>query len=436
MARSARAVGVELFVLDDGWFGKRNDDTSSLGDWQVNRRKLPGGLAGLARKIQAIGLDLGLWLEPEMISVDSDLYRQHPDWLVRSPSHEPAPGRNQFYLDLSRPEVGDWLVGTLTEVLSSASIHYVKWDMNRHMADWYSPSLAAERQGEFVHRYFLGLYGVMSRITQAFPDILFESCASGGNRTDYGMLCCMPQVWLSDDSDAVERLGIQHGASLFLPPSVMGAHVSAVPNHQVLRDTPLESRFNVAAFGLLGYELDLRRLSPVEKKIVRRQIAWYQEWREVLQFGIFYRLIDPGTGRQAAWLVLTADGSRGVLGWFQKLAAPNQLADRVRLQGLEEMASYQVQNRPQFVDIRQYGDLINQMIPIRLKMHGVLHNLVADHYLHELERTDETVGGDQLMSRGFMLKRQFYGTGMAENVAIVGDFGSRLFELRRQETQP
>jgi alpha-galactosidase len=431
-AKAAKALGVELFVMDDGWFGKRDDDTSSLGDWRPDPRKLPGGLARLARKIRSLGLDFGLWLEPEMISVDSDLYRAHPDWLVRSPGHEPSPGRNQHFLDLSRAEVRDHLVAAIGGVLGSAEISYVKWDMNRNMADWFSPGLPTDRQGEFVHRYFLGLYDILKRLTEAHPGVLFESCASGGNRFDYGMLCYMQQIWTSDDSDAVERLEIQHGASLFAPPSVLGAHVSAVPNHQVMRWTPLETRFNVAAFGLLGYELDLRKLSAVEKKTVARQIAWYKEWREVLQFGRLHRLLDPATGRDCAWLALEPDGARGVLGWFQKLATPNRLPGRLRLAGLAPDTVYAIANRPQFVDLREYGDLVNQMLPVRIKMNGVIHNLLADNYLLPQETTADELPGDQLMSRGLRLPRQFHGAGMADDIALVGDFGSRLFELRRR----
>ena len=252
LAKEAKKCGIELFVMDDGWFGHRDDDTSSLGDWQENLSKLPGGVKQLADKINAIGLEFGIWVEPEMVNEDSDLYRAHPEWAVRVPGQSHAEGRHQMLLDLTNKDVRDHIVNSMTKVFSSANISYVKWDMNRIMSDRYSQTMPSDRQGEFGHRYVLGLYDIMGRLTKRFPEILFEGCAAGGNRFDLGILCYMPQIWASDDTDARERLEIQTGYSYGYPMSVVSSHVSGCPNHQTLRVTPLETRFGVAAFGVLG----------------------------------------------------------------------------------------------------------------------------------------------------------------------------------------
>ena len=345
LAEAAVELGVELFVLDDGWFGKRNDDTSSLGDWTVNREKLPGGLSGLAEKISALGLQFGLWVEPEMVCPDSGLYRAHPDWAIHAPGYTPTQGRNQLVLDLTREDVTDYLIRVMSELFESAHIEYVKWDMNRTFTDVYAHD---GRHGEFFHRYVLGLYRVFEKLTQSFPDILFEGCSSGGNRFDLGMLYYMPQIWTSDDSDAVERLAIQRGTSYGYPPSAMGAHVSPSPNHQVLRMSSIEERFNVAAFGVLGYELDLRTLSERDKNAVRAQTAFYKKYRAVLQYGDFYRLFCDGQGNKQAWMSVSADKKDAVLGFYQNRAQPNPAPDTVRPVGLDEALIYEVSVRVQY----------------------------------------------------------------------------------------
>ena len=323
LAGSASDAGIELFVLDDGWFGRRDRDDSSLGDWFVHGKKLPGGLRKLADRIRAKGLDFGIWVEPEMISEDSDLYRLHPDWMVRAPGRTPSPARNQYLIDMVNPAVRDYLFEVLSGVFRESGASYVKWDMNRNVGDRFSPVLPAERQGEFGHRFILGLYELLGRLVKEFPQVLFESCASGGNRFDMGMMYFMPQVWTSDDTDAAERLDIQEGSSFFAPPSVMGAHVSGIPNHQTLRKTPIETRFNVAAFGLLGYELDLTSLTPFELKVMRKQIEFYKEHRDVLQFGRFYRLDHPESPDGFSWITVSPDSGRAILGVFQKLSRAN-----------------------------------------------------------------------------------------------------------------
>lgn len=344
LAVSAQKVGIELVVLDDGWFGKRDNDLSSLGDWVVDRRKLPHGLEDLARRVNGLGLKFGLWFEPEMISPDSDLYRAHPDWCLHVPNRRRTVSRNQLVLDLSRPEVCDYLIDAVSHVLASAPIGYVKWDMNRHMTEVGSAALPPERQRETAHRYMLGLYRVMEAITQRFPDVLFESCSGGGGRFDPGMLHYMPQTWTSDNTDAVCRLSIQYGTSLVYPASSMGSHVSAVPNHQVHRSTPLNMRGHVAMSGNLGYELDLTRLPQNELDDIAAQVRFYKEVRGLVQFGDFIRLQSPfdasTRGNETSWMFVDAQQQQVLVMHAVVLCQPQQAVRSLRLRGLDGKARY------------------------------------------------------------------------------------------------
>ncbi|HEY3164013.1 MAG TPA: alpha-galactosidase, partial [Candidatus Limnocylindrales bacterium] len=345
IATRAKALGIELFVLDDGWFGRRDSDDSSLGDWVVDRRKLPGGLEVLVRDVRALGLSFGLWIEPEMVNPDSDLFRAHPDWAIGVPGRPRTESRNQLVLDLGRPEVVDHLTVALSAVLSSAPIDYVKWDMNRTITEPWSAALPVDRQGEVHHRYVLGVYELYRRLTARFPDILFESCASGGGRFDLGMLAYAPQAWTSDDTDAIERTRIQWGTSLGYPLSSIAAHVSAVPNHQTGRITPLFTRAAVAMFGVFGYELDPTAMTPDEQTEVTWQIAWYVERRGLLQRGRFLRLRSPfeGDGNETAWMVVEPDEPRrAIVGWYRTLGHPMAPRDRVRLRGLDPAGTYRI----------------------------------------------------------------------------------------------
>ncbi|WP_374718466.1 alpha-galactosidase [Parageobacillus toebii] len=342
LAKTAAELGIELFVLDDGWFGKRDNDRSSLGDWFVDKRKLPNGLAGLAANINNMGMRFGLWLEPEMVSVDSELYRKHPDWCLHVPNRPRSEGRNQLVLDYSRKEVCDYIIQVISNVLASAPISYVKWDMNRHMTEIGSAALPPERQRETAHRYMLGLYRVMEEITSRFPYILFESCSGGGGRFDPGMLYYMPQTWTSDNTDAVARLKIQYGTSLVYPISAMGAHVSAVPNHQVHRITSLEMRGHVAMSGNFGYELDLTKLSEEEKAIVKQQVAFYKDIRRLVQFGTFYRILSPFEGNETAWMFVSEDKSEAFVAYFRVLAEANAPLSFLRLKGLDPNKDYEI----------------------------------------------------------------------------------------------
>ncbi|MCK0471234.1 alpha-galactosidase [Halalkalibacter sp. APA_J-10(15)] len=342
IANASKQLGIELFVLDDGWFGKRNSDKGSLGDWFVDRDKLPNGIEHLANQIVGNDMQFGLWFEPEMISVDSDLYRAHPDWCIHVPDRSRSEGRNQLILDLTRKEVCDEVIKRVSDILASAPISYVKWDMNRHMTEVGSISLPAERQRETAHRYILGVYYVMDQITNAFPDVLFESCSGGGGRFDPGILYYMPQTWTSDNTDAISRLKIQYGTSLIYPISAMGSHVSAVPNHQVNRMTSLDIRGHVAMSGNFGYELDVSTLSEEEKMEIKEQVNWYKGVRPIIQFGDFYRLKSPFVQSHTSWMFVSDDQTEAVLAYFSTLAEANAPFTKVKLRGLDPNNVYKI----------------------------------------------------------------------------------------------
>ena len=340
IARRAKELGVEMLVLDDGWFGKRNTDNCSLGDWVVNPEKLPGGLNGLSDRLHDLGLKFGLWFEPEMISPDSDLYRAHPDWCLHVDGRARVEMRNQLILDLSRKEVQDYIIESVSAVLESARIEYVKWDMNRNMTEPFSGAQTPERQKETQHRYMLGLYRVLEEITARFPEILFESCSGGGGRFDPGMLYYMPQTWTSDDSDAVERMFIQYGTSFVYPPCAMGAHVSAVPNHQTGRTTAMQTRGDVALGGNFGFELDLSQLSDADAETVRRLIEREKQVRTLVRTGEFTRLLSPFDHPYAAWQFRARDNSEALICAYRLMTRPATPHLLLRASGLDESAVY------------------------------------------------------------------------------------------------
>ncbi len=340
LARTAKKVGIDLFVLDDGWFGHRDSDNSSLGDWYDDLRKLPHGLSGLSDRIHELGLLFGLWVEPEMISPDSDLYRAHPDWCIHAEDRMRIECRHQLVLDLTRQEVRDAIVASICGALARGKVDYVKWDMNRNINMVGSAALPPERMKEFHHRYILGLYDIVSRVTSAFPKVLFESCAGGGGRFDLGMACYMPQNWTSDDTDAWERCLIQHSTSYVFPPSMMGAHVSAVPNHQTGRITPLASRAAVAMGGTYGYELDLNRLTAEELSSIRSLNERVHAWQNTLLYGTYHRLLSPYARTRAAFMTVSEDRKQAVVTFMNALAEPNQKPKLLKLRGLDPDADY------------------------------------------------------------------------------------------------
>ncbi|AYV70633.1 alpha-galactosidase [Niallia circulans] len=338
LAETAAQIGIEMFVLDDGWFGNRNDDTSSLGDWIENKDKLPNGIAGLAEMVKNKGMKFGLWFEPEMTSPNSELFKAHPDWIIHTHGYKPIEGRRQLVLDLSNAEVQDFLISVLSEYLVTGKIDYIKWDMNRHITDIGSTSFPIDQQGEISHRYILGLYRILDTLVNQFPNVLFENCSSGGGRFDPGMMRYMAQTWTSDNTDALCRTKIQYGYSLLYPPIMMGAHVSSVPNHQVGRITSLETRGRVAMSGNLGYELDLTEAEEEELLEIENQISFYKQQRKLFQFGKFYRLKAPGEYFESAWMF--KNEKEAIVVYFNGIARPAVPVNYLPVYYLEDLAIY------------------------------------------------------------------------------------------------
>ena len=406
LADRAKNLGCELFVLDDGWFGVRNHDRCSLGDYNVNPKKLPEGMDGLAKKINDKGLQFGLWFEPESVSPDSDLYRAHPDWALAD-AFPNVLGRHQLLLDLTKEEVRDYIVSSVSGILDSANISYVKWDMNRH-----SIALGAK-----AHEFILGLYDILNRIFLPRPQILLESCSSGGNRFDLGMICYSPQVWCSDDTDPIERLTIQGNLSYLYPQSTFGAHVSAAPHAQTLRNTPLATRGNVSFFGCLGYELDLKHLVAVEVKEVQKQTAVYKQYRDLFQYGTFSR-------HDLGWQV--TDGKITIAGVFHELvhAAPGY--ERLRITGLQKEKTYRIHSMEQKIRVGQFGNLLKHVVPFSVSPNGILVRTADAHYAMPDGGEDRIASGAALAS-GILLKPMFRGTGYSTDQRNQGDFGSNVY---------
>ena len=406
LAHRAKKLGCELFVLDDGWFGARNNDLAGLGDYNVNLKNLPQGLSGLANKINKLGMEFGLWFEPESVNEDSDLYRAHPDWALTD-GFPTIYGRHQLLLDLTKGEVRDYIVENVSKVLDSANITYVKWDMNRH-------SVAV---GAKAHDYILGLYDVLRRIFEPRPHILLESCSSGGNRFDLGMLCFGPQVWCSDNTDPISRLEIQGNLSYLYPQSAFGAHVSAAPHAQTLRNTPLTTRGNVSFFGCLGYELDLKHLVDVEVQEIKHQIEFYKSHRRLFQFGTFCRLKN-------GWQV-SLDGVIAA-GVFRKLAPAAPGYEQLRLKGLDAGKTYQFRTRAQKIRVGQFAHLMKHVVPVNLNPDGAVLRTADKHYGLEDGVEGYRLSGSALLG-GILLQPGFRGTGYDKNQRTQGDYGSNLY---------
>ena len=352
IAETAKKVGVELFVLDDGWFGERENDFAGLGDWIAKKDRLPNGIQGLSKRIHDMGMKFGLWFEPEMVNKDSDLFRAHPDWAIHTPGRHRSEGRNQYVLNFANKEVVDNIFEQMAKIIRTSYISYIKWDMNRLITEAYDVTRGASKQGEVFHRYILGVYDLYERLLKEFPELLIESCASGGGRFDAGMIYYAPQAWASDDSDAIERLYIQYGTSVVYPVSSIGAHVSAVPNHQVNRMTSIETRGNVAAFGAFGYELDLNKLTDEELKIVREQISFVKKHQKLIHQGTFYRLKSPFEDNIVSWMVVSEDKKQAIVGYYKILNDVNCPYRRLYLKGLDENTQYKIDG----FDTTFYGD--------------------------------------------------------------------------------
>lgn len=342
LVEGAKELGVELFVLDDGWFGQRNSDTTSLGDWVVNQEKLPGGLVQLAQKVKEKGLKFGLWFEPEMISEASNLYQKHPDWPIQVENYPRSTGRDQLILDFSREEIRAEIFNQMTAILDVVPVDYIKWDMNRTMTEVGSIGRLPKNQMETAHRYMLGLYDFLEKLTTRYPDILFENCSGGGGRFDAGMMYYMPQSWASDNTDAVERIKIQYGNSMVFPTSSICAQLAEVPNHQVGRITDVEMRAAVAMSGNFGIMLNLARESQADLAVVKESISWYKNHRRLIQYGDFYRLINPFTSNYGSWLFIDEQQEKGVLFFFQVLSEPSKVLQKVKLYGLDAESNYEI----------------------------------------------------------------------------------------------
>lgn len=428
LAAKAKSLGIEMFVLDDGWFGKRNSDTAGLGDWTVNEKKLPGGISSLCRAINRMGMKFGLWFEPECVNEDSDLYRSHPDWAIHIPGRDMSFGRHQLVLDLTRKEVQDYIVDAVDSVLSSANIEYVKWDYNRHISDMYSSSL--RNQGEFFHRYILGLYQILHRIfAEKHPDILLESCSSGGNRFDLGMLCFSPQIWTSDDTDAAERLDIQRGMYCFYPPSTISNHVSMTPNQQTLRDAALSARFNAAAFGILGYELDFGELTPNERKQIKEQIAFYKKHRKTFQYGRFSRYF-PRPNERESWQI---SGKNETIAAIYNLSYHTSPArDTLRILSANPGIQYEMKSVRQSLRIGRFGSLIKHVSPVNLNSDGMIMRFIDRHFAMTDGQESYTCSGEALL-HGIPLAMQYSGTGYDPSLRVLGDWGSSLYIIKQME---
>ena len=390
IAKEASKLGIEMLVMDDGWFGNRCDDNRALGDWQVNEEKLKGGLKKLVDGVNAQGLEFGIWFEPEMISPESKLYEEHPDWAIAIPGREPGLARNQLVLDISRKEVRDYILGLMFEVLHSANIKYVKWDMNRPLCDLGSACLGAENQGELYHRYVLGMYDMQERLLAEFPDLLLENCSGGGARFDAGMLYYSPQIWCSDDTDAIERLQIQEGTSLIYPMSAMGAHVSVCPNHTVGRNTPFETRGYVALAGTFGYELDITKLSDEDKEMVKKQTAMYHQFNDIVREGDYYRIASYRENHlYDCFQVVSKDKKTSLVVYVQVLNEANMKSRNLKLQGLQADLVYSVKE---------------------MDMNAESETTIA-------KDTQKTYSGELLMNAGILMERMW------------GDFRAKIIVL-------
>ncbi len=344
IARQASQLGIEMLVMDDGWFGNRYDDNRALGDWFVNEEKLPGGLSHLVSEVNKLGMKFGIWVEPEMISPDSDLYRAHPDWAIQIPGRTAGLARNQYVLDMSRTEIQDYIFDTIAKVLRSANIEYVKWDMNRPLSDIGSYALAADQQGELFHRYVLGVYRLQERLVSEFPHILLENCSGSGARFDAGMLYYSPQIWCSDDTDAIERLSIQEGTAMIYPLSAMGAHVSDCPNHTVGRVTPFETRGYVALAGTFGYELDVTKIPEEDRSMIPRQVEMYHKYNDLVRTGDYWRIASYQQNHMYdCWMVVSKEKTEALVTFIQVMGRANAHSRRILLKGLDPKKTYRIE---------------------------------------------------------------------------------------------
>ena len=425
LASKAASLGMECFVLDDGWFGKRDNDHCSLGDWEIYKKKLPHGLKSVSDSVHKKGMLFGLWLEPEAISPDSNLYRAHPDWAMTSPDVMPSLGRNQLLLDLTKKEVADYLFDKISALIQENGVDFIKWDYNRVFSDAPSPS------GNYGHDYIMALYSLLGRIREKFPALWMENCASGGSRNDLGMFCFFDTGWVSDNTDSFSRAFIQKGMIKGYPPCLMSNHVSAKTSHQTLRKTSFADKFDVACFGVLGYELNLKELSPLEEKEIRSQIAYYKEIRNTCQFGE-YRLLED-FGSTSLLFQSLQDEERILVNCVRFAQTPNPGYGRLPKLQAEKGADYHFKVRPRTIDFQKFGGLVNMVSPIHLKEEGSVIHLLSKHKGMDGEKFEGGVAGDALCSGALYLPQEWNGTGLNENIAVILDFGARLYRFEKKK---
>ncbi len=420
LIRKASKLKMELFVLDDGWFANRNDDAHGLGDWEVNRRKLPGGLKSLANYAIKKKMKFGIWMEPEMVNENSRLYKNHPTWIIQDGIHTPIKGRNQYVLDLTKKEVQDFVFDSVSKVIESADISYVKWDYNRNISDM-------PNSGTFFYDYICGLYSVLNRIVDKYPYILFENCASGGNRFDLGMLSFFQQSWISDNTDSFKRGEIQKGARLGYPLSVMSNHVSGKTSNQLLRYTSLDSKFNVACFGILGYELNLCDLKPVDIKCIKKQILFYKKHRDVFQLGV-----SSFIGRDDnSYSIQAQHNGKIIAAKYYTHTIPNPKEYHLRLLDTEKNCDYSFYSRIQNRDFARFGSLINMVSPIHIKEDGALIHFISNRFTMDGEYIHGIISGKILENSGIALPMLWSGTGISNSMSIIHDFDSRLYVFEK-----
>ena len=429
IAKSARKYGAELFVLDDGWFSNRNNDHAGLGDYDVNKKKLPRGLSGLAKKVNKMGMKFGLWFEPESINADSKLYQEHPEWVIKNAGTPPSECRNQFLLDLTKQEVRDYIVNNIHEILSNANIEYVKWDMNRHMSD----IPGGLNAGSFFHNYILGLYDVLGRITELHPNVLIEGCASGGNRFDLGILCYCPQIWASDDTDAYQRLKIQHGYLYGYPQSCLSNHISESPSQQALRHNTIDTRFNVAAFGVLGYELIFSELSKFERERMAELIKIYKNNRHLLQFGEYREL--SSNNDHLKYQVISKDKKNAIVAEYGVIQSITPQESILHTVGLLDDVTYKVDNVPVPHNIHEFGGLVNQILPVHLNPNGKIVDIASKHITMPSEKDNYIVKGSVLNNKGIILTPEWSASGFNEYVRVLRDYGSRLYVIAESKDE-
>jgi alpha-galactosidase len=429
IVKEAKSLGVEMFVLDDGWFKGRNDDHGGLSNYEVDTAKLPHGIDGLGKKVEKLGSKFGLWFEPEMVSEDTPLFKEHPEWVVTSSYGKRSYGRNQLVLNLAIPGVRDYIVDNISKILSSGYVSYVKWDCNRNMSDFEEK----DDLGTFFDDYVIGLYDVLKRLTDKFPEVLFEGCASGGNRFDLGILSYMPQIWTSDDTDAFERLSIQSGIFLGYPQSCVSNHVSSFTSQQLLRKIPLATRFNVASFGVFGYEVDLASLSKVERSETLSEIKFYKKYRSLFQFGRLYQLANLKDDGYYSWEVIDKDRSVAIIGYFASLQTILHKTTRLRGLGFEEEATYRVETVRQKLNLKMFGNLINYVSKMHLKEEGFILNYLSKIKAIDSEKEIYTIKGKVLNEGLIKLFMERSSAGYNDEVRILGDFGSRIYLVTKGE---